>query len=138
MIRVSHSVIACRPTKSLHRTPLISVGVAATRAGWSAAEPGQAPVGAAPVSSINVLRQKRIAATAGLPPHQSAATTVLRSYYQARTPPVHADKASCYWSVEHGETLVEMLENLELGLVPVRTYRVDDDFFRSFSNEGAR
>lgn len=31
-----------------------------------------------------------------------------------------------------GEKLVEMLEELELGLDPVRTYRVDDEFFDAF------
>lgn len=33
-----------------------------------------------------------------------------------------------------GEKLVTMLEELEMGLVPVGTFRVDEPFFRSFSN----
>ncbi|MDP2401913.1 MAG: restriction endonuclease, partial [Actinomycetota bacterium] len=32
-----------------------------------------------------------------------------------------------------GEKLVNMLEELELGLVPVRAYRIDDSFFDDFS-----
>ncbi len=31
-----------------------------------------------------------------------------------------------------GERLVTMLEGLELGLAPVKAYRVDSDFFREF------
>lgn len=31
-----------------------------------------------------------------------------------------------------GEKLVEMLEALELGLVPVQSYRVDDSFFDAY------
>jgi restriction system protein len=31
-----------------------------------------------------------------------------------------------------GEKLVDLLEKLELGLKPVRTYRVDDSFFDEF------
>lgn len=33
-----------------------------------------------------------------------------------------------------GEKLVDMLENLELGLRPVRAYEIDPGFFREFSN----
>ena len=33
-----------------------------------------------------------------------------------------------------GEALVGMLEELEMGLVPVPAYRVDEGFFRSFDN----
>jgi restriction system protein len=31
-----------------------------------------------------------------------------------------------------GEKLVDMLEQLELGLRPVKTYEVDDEFFKEF------
>lgn len=31
-----------------------------------------------------------------------------------------------------GEKLIEMLESLELGLVPVQSYRVDDHFFEAY------
>lgn len=31
-----------------------------------------------------------------------------------------------------GEKLMKMFENLELGLIPETTYRIDEDFFRSF------
>jgi restriction system protein len=34
-----------------------------------------------------------------------------------------------------GQKLIEMLENLELGLTPVQSYRVDDDFFNSFRGD---
>jgi len=32
-----------------------------------------------------------------------------------------------------GQKLVSMLEELELGLTPVRAFRVEDDFFADFS-----
>ena len=31
-----------------------------------------------------------------------------------------------------GDKLVDMLENLELGLVPVKSFKVDDAFFNKF------
>jgi restriction system protein len=36
-----------------------------------------------------------------------------------------------------GEKLADMLEELELGLVPVRTFRVDEQFFTAFAADGA-
>ena len=33
-----------------------------------------------------------------------------------------------------GEKLVAMLEGLEVGLVPVRAFRVDEPFFATFGN----
>ncbi|MFM7975689.1 MAG: hypothetical protein ACKO8U_11490 [Pirellula sp.] len=36
------------------------------------------------------------------------------------------------WHLVHGDKLVDMFENLELGLVPRKSYDIDESFFASF------